>query len=796
MGSTLLLLTLTTLLVYSKPETFETVMDDLKQREYMYQKELNKTQSPIEEFRLTHLIREIGRKKSASTIYQRLSEKIEKTTESITKMRDRLKSVKSCVNKEEQDRLKEMRDVLFTQNIQLNELQEQAKDLLTSIKEPSYVETLAQILKTKVEGLTKEAKETKKKMITTQADITTLKAKIEEMNGKAAKTIVSALKVFYNDEKMEFINALQRKVTQLRQLKAIAEDIVTSIKTAKEEFKNKVDADEEKKYTESLKSLNGQRKQLFEDVKEIEEKRNSIMENMKNQSFSDLKTGIMMEQLRLDEMKERHMKNDIIDYERRILSMQKQRDFVRTKRMSEAADKVKKESEALKKAEKSMGKVSLNALRAKVMEAKEHLAVVQKVQLRELRFNYEIMKRKKELMQKDVEILKKRLKRILKPTFEKKPNFLIMKKATEEEIHKMEAKVTLEESKLEGAKLDIKKLLEQRDEIVGWMRRELKRKLRGITMKKNKIQNLVSRIVKNSMNASKAQLRLATAKMRDINKSLQPLKIIEKTLKEKLEEYDDEIKMRRIAKLERNTLESGKQIIDKKDRVNDVLLNLRREADAVDQQMKKCGGQNAKLLSTRAKIFNKIKRVEEKLKEVGEVAVRKAMRLEEYIVEKKRVFSQRNEKLSQRIARVKKLKDTVVCKISRKFYERSLQRIVGKKRDEEKRMKKSARNFEKVIKELRNPNGKYLMSIVGDSVDDTYVCDVCQEVGNYYIDKVAQGMDRNVLTKKILKFCKGKKEESVCLASFMRMDVLDVKKELPGSGKQMCRTIGFCSKHW
>jgi len=117
----------------------ENIIDELKNREMKYKEMKKKIQGGMEEYRINHIIREIERKKTATIIYKRLEERMRNTRQKIEEMRKEVEGYKVCSNQEEQERLKNMKDTLFRERSKIRRMEEESKELINSIKEPSYV---------------------------------------------------------------------------------------------------------------------------------------------------------------------------------------------------------------------------------------------------------------------------------------------------------------------------------------------------------------------------------------------------------------------------------------------------------------------------------------------------------------------------------------------------------------------------------------------------------------------------------------------------------------------------------
>ncbi|EDS88880.1 hypothetical protein EHI_053860 [Entamoeba histolytica HM-1:IMSS] len=191
-----------------------------------------------------------------------------------------------------------------------------------------------------------------------------------------------------------------------------------------------------------------------------------------------------------------------------------------------------------------------------------------------------------------------------------------------------------------------------------------------------------------------------------------------------------------------------------------------------------------------------IKKEEEKLKLVGEEAIKKARNIEKYLLEMNHLF-ERKLKIDQiRIKKLLKMRDTIVCQISRKFYDNNIKSLTNDikiRRHQNKHINVILNNL---IKELRNPNGKYLISIVNDTNSLQQICSICENIGNYVIDKIAKGTSQHLLTKNVLNYCQSSPNERLCLESFMKIQLIDLSHDLPASGNQLCTSLGFCSKSW
>ncbi|GAT99290.1 hypothetical protein CL6EHI_053860 [Entamoeba histolytica] len=187
---------------------------------------------------------------------------------------------------------------------------------------------------------------------------------------------------------------------------------------------------------------------------------------------------------------------------------------------------------------------------------------------------------------------------------------------------------------------------------------------------------------------------------------------------------------------------------------------------------------------------------EEKLKLVGEEAIKKARNIEKYLLEMNHLF-ERKLKIDQiRIKKLLKMRDTIVCQISRKFYDNNIKSLTNDikiRRHQNKHINVILNNL---IKELRNPNGKYLISIVNDTNSLQQICSICENIGNYVIDKIAKGTSQHLLTKNVLNYCQSSPNERLCLESFMKIQLIDLSHDLPASGNQLCTSLGFCSKSW
>jgi hypothetical protein len=299
----------------------------------------------------------------------------------------------------------------------------------------------------------------------------------------------------------------------------------------------------------------------------------------------------------------------------------------------------------------------------------------------------------------------------------------------------------------------------------------------------------------NSMKANKTQIKLATIKMRDINKRLQPINIIEKSLKQKLTKIIREIMNERVEKYERESIEEAKRIIKRKDEMNSKLLRTKRAEREITILREKEGKKlSSKDEMRREKILKRMKKQENELRMIGEEGIKKAISMEEYLNEKKKQWEKEDKSKAEEIKKLKSKRDKIVCKISRKFYERSISTLEESKKEEERRMRRVSRIYKNMIQELRNPNGRYIKSIINDDKEINQNCDICINVGNYYIDQKAQGKNTNELTKRVLKFCHQTSNERMCLESYMRIQIVEMNNGLPASGRQLCKTIDFCAK--
>jgi len=225
-------------------------------------------------------------------------------------------------------------------------------------------------------------------MIITKSDIAQIQTNIKEQESKIIKTGVEALRKFFEDEKRDMIYILQKKVTKMHQLYEAKKDGIENEKKIKEELKNKVEGQEEREYVDTLNKLKRNRKALKEEIRENEEKKKEIFEALKWQNITDLKRGKMMEQLRIDEMRENHMRRDIIDLERRITSLIREREDLRMKRIAEATRELEMEKKKMREIEKRKGPVAKSAQKKRIMEAKERLMSIEEKRMKEVEFMY------------------------------------------------------------------------------------------------------------------------------------------------------------------------------------------------------------------------------------------------------------------------------------------------------------------------------------------------------------------------------------------------------------------------
>ncbi|EDR23962.1 hypothetical protein EDI_256220 [Entamoeba dispar SAW760] len=285
--------------------------------------------------------------------------------------------------------------------------------------------------------------------------------------------------------------------------------------------------------------------------------------------------------------------------------------------------------------------------------------------------------------------------------------------------------------------------------------------------------------------------------MKDINKSLKPLNIIEKSIKQKLERYNEEIINKRIEEFEKIMIHEAQLIIHKKDLINNNLIKYKRNAQNLSKRISKCKGKlSPKFYMRRNKIYNMIKKEEEKLKLIGEEAIKKARNIEFYLLEMNRLFKRKSKADHLKIKNLLKLRDTIVCQISRKFYDNNIKSLTNQIKLRLHRNKHINTILNNLINELRNPNGKYLFSILNNTNSLNQICSICENIGNYVIDKIAKGTPHLLLTKNVLNYCQSSPNERLCLESFMKIQLIDLSHDLPASGNQLCTSLGFCSKSW
>jgi len=311
---------------FSQQIDADKIMDELKTREEHYKEMKSKTKDPLELFRINHILREIKRKKTSIVLYKRIEEDMKRSKSAMEEMSEKIKSYKVCTNQEERDRLKDMKDTFFRQSVKIKKMEEESNELVNNIREPSFVETVSEISEKKIKEIHEERERINKEMIITKSDIAQIQTNIKEQESKIIKTGVEALRKFFEDEKRDMIYILQKKVTKMHQLYEAKKDGIENEKKIKEELKNKVEGQEEREYVDTLNKLKRNRKALKEEIRENEEKKKEIFEALKWQNITDLKRGKMMEQLRIDEMRENHMRRDIIDLERRITSLIRERE--------------------------------------------------------------------------------------------------------------------------------------------------------------------------------------------------------------------------------------------------------------------------------------------------------------------------------------------------------------------------------------------------------------------------------------------------------------------------------------
>ncbi|KAL7717760.1 coiled-coil domain containing protein [Entamoeba marina] len=772
----------------------EKVFERLELKQQHIKEELQKTKSAIPRFRLTHLLREIERKKTAATVYNDLQREIQQQQKSIHHLRKYLLDRKVCTNPDEQKRIDIMRDSLFRKNAKLDLLQHRSDDILQSIAEPSYVETLAEHLETKVGQLRAQLNTIRSQIVQAHSTVVLSREKMQEINTNIKKTSVGALKFFYEDERLDLANTLQKSLTKLRQLKAAAKDVLESISDERESFRRKIDGYEEKKYVEAIWLVKEARNQLHLQQKETKQMHDLLFDKLlNNKNLTDLDKGRILEKLRYLEMKNNRTTDDILQYEKRVVSLQKQREEVRDRRLKKATEKVQLALTSTKKDGKS--KNSTN--KARLREAKEQLLETQREMLRDHKIELKTQIRRVEILRNQLTILQKRKSRLSKVTTSPKSSSDIkLLEVTSKKIKSLTNVIVNEDAQLKNHIKKVKAIYEERNALVKYLRTDTINRLKQLRAKKLRIQKIVSKLISSAKRANKVQLKLATAKVRDINQTLKPLSILEKNLKAKLADFDDEIRLRRIEKYENEVVSRAKKLLLKKFKINEHLVDLKREVKQVEDKMQKEGKQDPKLLMERDNIYKNIQKSEEKLREVGQRSVRMAISMDEYLLSKQNAWKHRDTLLTKELKNTMKLRDTVVCSISRKFYDKSVERLKRIKKDNSLRINSLNRKYKYISNRLRNPNGSYVNNIIGNDSTTSNNCEVCTTLADYWIKNIASGKKGRVLTKKALNFCKGRKDERICLESYMKIAIEEFEKDIPPTGKAMCRKIGMCSKEW
>ncbi|EMD46350.1 myosin heavy chain clone, putative [Entamoeba histolytica KU27] len=738
-------------------------------------------------YHIEHLLREIRRKKISTVLYCRIEEEIKGLKDRSEKMRSEVSKYRTCSNREEQERLNNMKDTIFRDSREIEILEEKSKELVNNIKEPSFVESVIERSEKRMKEIEEEREKSQQEIIMLESDINKLENEKKGIENKISKSEVEAVKEYYQEEREDINKEIEKKKIRIKEKKS---NIKEGIKTEKEiirESKNKIEKQEEEEISSIMEKIQSIRKELKKEKKISEERAKKEYEVLKrNQTLSELETGKILEESRVREMRIKQIQRDIIDLERRSEYMKKEREIIRKKRMEEAISEVKKEEGKRKKKTKE------------IIEAKEELSIKQKERIEELEFEYFNLEKRISLLNRRKDIIKGRNKDISRKKCKGITKDRIKEiEENQERIKKISERIKKEEERNEERRKEIEEIKQQRKENVEWIRKELQRKIQIIEDKKKRIQRLVNKIIKKTNSGTKEEIRNATNKMRDINKSLQPLNIIEKTMKQKVERYDEEIIRKRIEEFEKIMIHEAQVIIHKKDVINNVLIKYKRRAQNLSKRVSKCKGKlSPKFYMRRDKIYKKIKKEEEKLKLVGEEAIKKARNIEKYLLEMNRLF-ERKLKIDQiRIKKLLKMRDTIVCQISRKFYDNNIKSLTNDikiRRHQNKHINVILNNL---IKELRNPNGKYLISIVNDTNSLQQICSICENIGNYVIDKIAKGTSQHLLTKNVLNYCQSSPNERLCLESFMKIQLIDLSHDLPASGNQLCTSLGFCSKSW
>lgn len=238
------------------------IMSKLKLKEDDLKSQMKQAKTVIPRFRIQHLINEIERKKASIVIYNQLQEEVSKKQKELQEMRGLLKDRKECVSAEEQHRMDIMRDSMYRKNNKLKMVQEKSDEMMKTIVEPSFVESLAEHLELKTKELTKQKEDTRRKILAERANVSKFKSQLVELNGKLRNTVVGALKLFYEDMKVDLVNQLQKSVTRLRQLKTLGEDIEKNLKDERKQFVKKIEYHEDEKIEETVQTMKETKKQL------------------------------------------------------------------------------------------------------------------------------------------------------------------------------------------------------------------------------------------------------------------------------------------------------------------------------------------------------------------------------------------------------------------------------------------------------------------------------------------------------------------------------------------------------
>ncbi|ELP85058.1 myosin heavy chain, skeletal muscle, putative [Entamoeba invadens IP1] len=192
------------------------------------------------------------------------------------------------------------------------------------------------------------------------------------------------------------------------------------------------------------------------------------------------------------------------------------------------------------------------------------------------------------------------------------------------------------------------------------------------------------------------------------------------------------------------------------------------------------------------KLARRLKAIEEVRRVISGQLVEKKYKLDKLVEKRTNQYKVDHLKLEEAIDKLKQKEDVIVCKGSRKLFEKSISSVKSRMNVVEDEFSDMKESVKKILGEINNAHGKCYNGIVEGIEGDQQKCKVCVKLGEFILRKARNGSTKRQIARMLLARCQASQKQHTCYSAALGLMANFDKKKLNITPLEFCVKANKC----